>query len=83
MPRIYRPAVKVGNCITLEEMSVKLGGSKAMLARHKHRASQGFPKPVAQFGPVTLYVESELDAFYLSIQWRQANRSVKELEGGS
>ncbi|OPZ61771.1 MAG: hypothetical protein BWY85_02302 [Firmicutes bacterium ADurb.Bin506] len=81
MPDIYRPDVKVGSCITLEEMSLKLGGSPRLLLRHRSRGTDGFPKQVARFGNAHLYVEKELDAFYTSVQWRQANRSVKELTG--
>jgi hypothetical protein len=81
MPDIYRPDVKVGACITLEEKSRKLGGSPSMLTAHRVRGTDGFPKPVAKFGNAHLYVEKELDAFYTSVQWRQANRSVRELTG--
>lgn len=81
MPDIYRPDVKVGSCITLEEMSVKLGGSPKLLHRHRERGTNGFPDQVARFGNAHLFVEKELEAFYQSVQWRQANRSVKELTG--
>lgn len=81
MPSISRPSVKVGACITLTEMSLKLGGSAIMLQNHRTRGTVGFPKEVARFGNALLYVEEELDAFYNSVQWRQTNRSIQELRG--
>ncbi len=77
MPRIYRPDVKVGSCITLAEMSIELGGTASML--RMHQKSSNFPKMVAVFGHAHLYVKTELDAFYKTVLWRQADRSVKEL----
>lgn len=81
MPDIHRPTVRVGSCITLAEKSVELGGGPDLLRMHKLKGTEGFPKPVARFGNAILYVDAELDAFYTSVQWRQANRSVKELTG--
>ncbi len=81
MPDIYRPSVPVGACTTLFEKSIELGGSAVMLRHHKRRKTAGFPSPVARFGAAILYVDAELDAFYKSIQWKQADRSIKELTG--
>lgn len=81
MPDIYRSNVRVGACITLKEKSVKLGGSGMLLQAHRMRGTEGFPQAVARFGNALLFVETELDAFYESVQWRQANRSIKELTG--
>lgn len=81
MPDIYRPLVKVGSCITLTEMSIKLGGTKDMLRKHEIKGAKGFPKTVARFGNAHLYVEAELDAFYKSMLWRQGDRSYAELTG--
>lgn len=81
MADIHRSHIRVGDCTTLEDKSLDLGGSKSMLSSHKNRGTVGFPQPVARFGPITIYVDAELDAFYQSVQWRQTNRSVAELTG--
>lgn len=83
MAQIYRPNVKIGDCTTLSEAGLALGGSKNMLDNHKRYGTEGFPKPVAKFGPAELYVMSEMEAFYNSVLWRQADRSIKELREGA
>lgn len=79
MSAVHRPSVKVGSCTTLSEAGVDLGGSKHLL--HNHSSSPDFPKIVAQFGHVKLYVKDELSAFYQSVLWRQSDRSYNELTG--
>lgn len=83
MGDIYRPKVAVGACTTMCDKSIELGGSSKLLQRHKNRGTVGFPKPVAHFGTTILYVEAELDAFYQSVMWRQADASIAKHAGGS
>jgi hypothetical protein len=82
MPDIYRPSVPVGECTTLVEASEKMKCSSTMLIQHRRRGTEGFPNPVARFGRSILYVESELEAFYKTMCWRQADKSIQELIGG-
>lgn len=81
MRNIYRPSVPVGSCTTLSEKSIELGGTARMLHMHRHRRTDGFPKPVAHIGGALLFVDAELDAFYQSVMWRQADRAISELTG--
>lgn len=78
---VFRPSVKVGDCATLAGAGLQLGGSKNLLHNHKERQTPGFPKPVARFGGAELYVFKELEVFYQSICWKQADRSISELRG--
>lgn len=81
MNAVYRTQVKVGDCITLTDKSVALGGHEDLLRNHKRNNSTGFPRPVAQFGKSVLYVESELDAFYESVMWRSSNAAIDRYMG--
>jgi hypothetical protein len=81
MNKVFRPSVPVGSCTTLSEKSVELGGTSRMLHQHRQRGADGFPKPVAHIGGVLLFVDAELDAFYQSVIWRQADRAINELTG--
>lgn len=78
MPDIHRGKVSVGSCTTLAEKSVALGGKIDMLRWHKNNGTAGFPKIVARFGNAELYVERELDAFYKSVMWRQADKHERK-----
>ena len=80
MIEIYRRGVPVDACSTLIEAGKRLGGGKNLLHNHKDRRADGFPNPVAKFGPCTLYVFAELEAFYNSVLWRQGDKAIKELE---
>lgn len=81
MNRIYRRGIDVGLCTTLGAMSKKLGGSPWMLSKHSERHGHDMPQKVATFGRTTLYVESELYAYYQSFKWQQSDRAFKDLTG--
>ena len=81
MREVFRPGVSVGACTTLIDKSRELGGNDRLLDKHMRAGTIGFPKPVAQFGRTMIFVDKELDAFYQSVMWRQADRSIAELTG--
>lgn len=78
---VYRPKVNVGACTTLTDKSAALGGQPDLLRNHKKRGTVGFPKVVAKFGTIELYVDAELDAFYKSVMWRQSDASLARYAG--
>lgn len=81
MPEIYRHGVRIDACTTITEKSTALGGCPDLLRAHRRRGTVGFPSAVARVGNSTLYVDAELDAFYKSVVWRQADRSLAERLG--
>ena len=82
MIEVYRSQVPIGDCTTLTDAGPRLGGSKNLLHNHKGYGTAGFPRPVAKVGAYTLYSFTELEAFYNSVLWRQADRNINELTGG-
>lgn len=78
---IYRRGIPVEKCTTLRQASLSFGGSDALLKWHKRHDTPGFPKMVAQFGSLYLYVEAELEAFYNSVLWRKQDAYISELIG--
>lgn len=79
MPDVYRHGIHIDACTTIAEKSTALGGCPDLLRAHRRRATVGFPRAVARVGNATLYVDAELDAFYKSVMWRQADRALAEL----
>ena len=81
MREVYRPGVTAGACTTMIDKSRELGGNDRLLDKHMRAGTHGFPKPVAKFGRTLIFVDKELDAFYKSVMWRQADKSINELTG--
>lgn len=76
---VFRPNILVGACTTLHNASRQLGGGKNLLYLHRNKNQKIFPKPVARIGGRELFVFSELEAYYRSFLWQQADKSINEL----
>lgn len=77
--QVFRPSIPIGYCTTLHNASVQLGGGKNLFYYHRSRSEGDFPKPVAMIGGRELFVFSELEAYYQSFLWSQADKSINEL----
>lgn len=78
---VFRPSVPIGDCISMREASLRMGANHALFFYHKSSNPEAFPKPVARIGKTHLYVWKELEAYYKSVLWNKADKSIEELTG--
>ena len=79
---IYRKGIAVERLATLADISRYLGMDSSSLKSAKHRGSMTV-KPVAKFGHLELYIIEEVEAWYQSRSWANADRESERLYKGA
>lgn len=76
---VFRPSIPIGYCTTLHHANQSLGGGRNLLYYHRTKNPRDFPRPVAKIGGREIFVYKELEAYYQSFKWTQADKSINEL----